>query len=144
VWSRDHIGCGQAKRDNPATSTPGSVDFHTLPGFLFWQNCRFFSGLHSAISVGAAGIADASARCLPRLTRSPRFRLTANAPPGHLSDRSPARLQRVAEARISASKIHFRKFPHFSGFFRFENVHFEKIRSPRHDNAQVFANCLKQ
>ena len=27
---------------NPATSTPGSVDFPTLPGFLFWRICRFF------------------------------------------------------------------------------------------------------
>ena len=43
----------------------------------------------SAISVGAAGLAVAAARCLPRLTRSPRFRLTANAPLGHHSDRSP-------------------------------------------------------
>ena len=42
MWSRDHIGCGQAKRDNPATSTPGSVDFPTLPGFSFSTKNRQF------------------------------------------------------------------------------------------------------
>jgi len=106
---------GQAKRDNPVRNLGRRSGY-----------CLRFNPLLASID---------------SLTS---FSLLANAPLGHLSDRSPARLQRVAEARISASKIHFLKFPHFSGFFRFENVHFGKIRSPRHDNAQVFANCLKQ
>ena len=33
------------KRDNPATSTPGSVDFPTLPGFPFLAELPVFSGL---------------------------------------------------------------------------------------------------
>ena len=40
MWSRDHIGCGP--KGNPATSTPGSVDFPTLPGFLFSLVFGFF------------------------------------------------------------------------------------------------------
>ncbi len=32
----------KAAGSNLATSTPGSVDFPTLPGFAFWQICRFF------------------------------------------------------------------------------------------------------
>jgi hypothetical protein len=36
-----------------------------------------------------------------------------------------AGLQQSGETLISVSKIHFREFPQISGFFRFENVHFE-------------------
>ena len=46
MWSRDHIGCGP--KGNPATSTPGSVDFPTLPGFLFLAKVPVFSGLQPA------------------------------------------------------------------------------------------------
>ena len=52
----------KAAGSNPATSTPGSVDFPTLPGFSFLADLSVFSGLQ------------------------------------------PARLQRFAKARISASK----------------------------------------
>ena len=41
MWSRDHIGCGP--KGNPATSTPGSVDFPTLPGFPFLADLPVFS-----------------------------------------------------------------------------------------------------
>ena len=46
MWSRDHIGCGP--KGNPATSTPGNVDFPTLPGFLFLAKVPVFSGLQPA------------------------------------------------------------------------------------------------
>lgn len=38
----------KAAGSNPATSTPGSVDFPTLPGFLFLAKVPVFSGLQPA------------------------------------------------------------------------------------------------
>jgi len=58
VWSRDHIGCGP--KGNPATSTPGSVDFSTLPGFSFSRELWYFSGLQPA-GLQRAGKAPISA-----------------------------------------------------------------------------------
>ena len=38
----------KAAGSNPATSTPGSVDFPTLPGFSFLAELCYFSGLQPA------------------------------------------------------------------------------------------------
>ena len=65
----------------------------------------------SAISVGAAGLAGATARCLLRLTHSGRFCLSANDPLGHRFLRSP--LQCCAlEIRGSISPVRTQKKNH--------------------------------
>ena len=104
-----------ARSGIPPLRLPEALIFLRFRVFCYFAYRCFFADLQSAISVDTAGIAGASIRCLPRLTRSPRFRLTANAPLGHLSDRSPAGLQRAGKAPISASK---NPIPGFSAFFR--------------------------
>lgn len=69
----------------------------------------------SAISVGAAGLAVAAARCLPRLTRSPRFRLMANAPLGHHSDHSPRHCLAVSGRSSDLPVRHNKKADHRKG-----------------------------
>ena len=53
----------------------------------------------SAISVGAAGLAGATARCLLRLTHSGRFCLSANDPLGHRFLRSPLQCFALSSVR---------------------------------------------
>ena len=64
----------------------------------------------SAISVGAAGLAGATARCLLRLTHSGRFCLSANDPLGHRFLRSPLQCfalssVRGVEPRLAALRL---------------------------------------
>ena len=59
---------------NPATSTPGSVDFLTLPGFRFWRICRFFSKSNlSGCSRAAMHCLAASKTRLPGISVYFRF-----------------------------------------------------------------------
>ena len=69
--------------DNSSTSTPGSVDFPTLLGFLFLAKVPFFRFATERVAAGRQGTS------------------------------------------LAGGKDHFREFPQISGFFRFENVHFE-------------------
>ena len=72
--------------------------------WLFLRALQTLLGISTAISVGIAGIADASARYLPRLTHSPCFRLLANAPLGHHADRSPLAVLRGSPDMIDSPK----------------------------------------
>ena len=64
----------KAAGSNPATSTPGSVDFPTLPGFLFLAKVPVFSGLQPAgLQRGGEARISASKNPLPVIFVDFRF-----------------------------------------------------------------------